>query len=113
MPSDPEDPRNRIVRAKDCPNRLTEDHTCGSCAWGFYTKTGVGAGESADTHSLTPLNAGYKSQCGRVKLFADEEGRVGAVRGGRFFPGIPGNEAYELYTAKHPELLARAARASA
>lgn len=102
LPSD--DIPSRIVRSPHCPNRRSVDPTCGTCAWGFYTKQGAGIGEDAQLLSLQPLNAGYKSQCGKVELFADDQGRIGALREEKFFPGIPGNEAYECYIAEHPEL---------
>lgn len=99
MPSDPEDPRNRVVRSENCPNRGA---TCGSCAWGFYTPDGAGIGEKAAELSLVDTGKGYRSQCGKVSVHQDGAGRFGAVRkvqglGKRFFPGIPGNPAYERF----------------
>ncbi len=105
-PSDAVDPRNRLVRSPHCPNRKSADPTCGTCAWGFYTKEGEGAGENAAPLTLVPLQAGYKSQCGSVNLYRDEFGRVGALRDNRFYPGITGNEAFERYVGEHPQLLA-------
>jgi hypothetical protein len=40
---------------------------------------------------------GYRSDCGRVDIFADDQGRIGAVRDGQFFPGIEGNFAFERF----------------
>ena len=84
------------VRSEHCPNRY---QTCGSCAWGF---TLLGHAEQAG--GLVNLDAGYMSDCGRVALYRDESGRLGALRGGAFYPGIPGNPAYEAYVARHTGL---------
>lgn len=103
-PSDENDPRHRLVRSPHCPNSMSMDPTCGNCAWGFYTKEGAGEGEHMGELELTPLHAGYNSQCGQVMLFRDKHGRVGAVRENRFFPGIRGNEAFERYLTQNPRL---------
>ena len=135
MPSNPTDPRFRAPRSPDCPNDITREEVarqsnggttipqaglCGLCAWGFHTMESSEhqPGESVEGLALTPLlseggHAGYKAQCGRVKLYMDNQGRVGAVRtvGGeeRFFPGIEGNWAFERYRRAHPELIGAAA----
>lgn len=128
-PSDPIDPRFRLPRSPECPNdapaKVVEQGlagTCGQCAWGFYTSTSPlpGKGESVEGLVLTPVmqqgsqqQLGYKARCGRVRVFRDQDNRVGAVRrvGGeeRFFPAIAGNWAAERYKERHPELLMAAA----
>jgi hypothetical protein len=124
-PSDPHDPRFRLVRSPNCPNDIRREDgqvpderhgTCGSCAWGFYTMESDehGAGEDPSTLELSPVfldgkHAGYRSQCGGVKLYRDARGRIGALKEvdgvRRFFPGIKGNWAFERYLKKHPALL--------
>lgn len=119
LPSDPRDKRFKLPRSPECPNDITdapeeerarnpEAGRCGSCAWGFHTMDSPepGKGEDARTLSLTPLSAGYRSRCGKVELYRDASGRIGALRGGRLFPGKEGNWAYERYRARHPELFA-------
>lgn len=123
-PSDPTDPRFRLVRSPNCPNDIRREEgetpderrgTCGSCAWGFYTMASDqhGVGEDPSPLGLTPIfldgaHAGYRSQCGGVKLYRDNAGRIGALKevdgSARFFPGISGNWAFERYLNKHPEL---------
>ena len=128
-PSDPNDPRFMLPRSSECPNdapaKIVEQGlagTCGQCAWGFYTQDSPipGRGEAISTLSLTPVlkdgsqeQLGYKARCGKVSVYRDQDGRVGAVRkiGGeeRFFPAITGNWAAERYAERHPELLMAAA----
>lgn len=119
-PSDPGDPRFRLPRSPECPNNAPADivaqgkaGTCGSCAWGFYTmeSQGHGRGEDPSGLSLKPavgndgVQLGYKSRCGRVELFRDAKGRVGALKKigeeERFFPAIKGNWAAERFLAAH------------
>ncbi|HUO50511.1 MAG TPA: hypothetical protein VMU25_03050 [Candidatus Paceibacterota bacterium] len=95
------DHRERVVRSPHCPNRT---HTCKSCAWGFLTPDGPGKGENNAGLALEELHMGYRSECGSVQLYRDAQGRIGAVRNGRFFPGIPGNFAYERYLTENPQL---------
>ena len=54
---------------------------------------------------LTKLGGGYESDCGTVELYCDQNGRIGALRDGRFYPGIPGNAAYAKYLKENPELM--------
>ncbi len=84
--------REHVVRSPHCPNK---NRTCGECAWGFTTP---GAGEAVPA-GLAPLEGipGYDSDCGRVNLFVTRGGEMGAVRNGKFFPGIPGNFAFERF----------------
>lgn len=118
-PSDPIDPRNRMTRSPNCPNNIEKEEvsiaeagTCGTCAWGFYRTDAEGhqPGEPVEGLELSPVYsgqqpAGYKAQCGSVRLMTDKDGRVGAVRkvGGedRFFAGIKGNWAFDRYTRTH------------
>lgn len=130
MPSDPADPRYRAPRSPDCPNDITREGDeilaralsdkaglCGLCAWGFYSMYAEGHQAGEPIHGLTLIPvltgegyAGYKAQCGRVKLYRDQDGRIGAVKcvsgEERFFPGITGNWAFERYMREHPELSA-------
>lgn len=120
-PSDPGDPRFFLPRSPECPNNAPADvvakgeaGTCGSCAWGLYTMDSPehGRGEDAAGLSLKPalgqdgVQLGYKSRCGRVSVFRDAEGRLGALKKidgeERFFPAIKGNYAAERYLAAHP-----------
>lgn len=125
-PSDREDPRFRLPRSPECPNdapaKIVEQGlagTCGQCAWGFYTEDSPfpGRGEPADTLTLEPVlkdgsseQLGYRARCGKVNVFRDQHGRVGAVRKiagqERFFPALEGNWAAERYAERHPELKA-------
>jgi hypothetical protein len=83
-----------VVRSPHCPNNK---RTCGS--WGFQTSEGVGSGIEVDPATLVPLEgiSGYRSDCGPVALFRDKDGRIGAFRDGRFFPGIQDNFAFERF----------------
>lgn len=127
MPSNPADPRFRLPRSDDCPNdikpeevRVEKAGLCGFCAWGFYRMEAEGPqrGESTAELTLTRVEddrgtpLGYKAQCGKVELYRDQNGRIGAlrkVRGeSRFFPGIDGNWAYERYLAQNPSLMGHA-----
>lgn len=124
-PSDPEDPRFLLPRSPECPNGAPADivakgiaGTCGTCAWGFYTMESKvhGEGEIAAGLALEPAldqsgqQLGYKSRCGKVTIFRDKEGRIGALKKiegeERFFPALNGNWAAERYFANHPELAA-------
>ena len=120
------DPRTRTVRSPNCPNdiRRDEDDTgkkqraglCGSCAWGFFTFDSAFAQTGEPVRGLKLRKAvfanggraGYKSQCGRVELYFDQHGRLGALRDSDgvpgFFPGIVGNFAFERYLRAHPDL---------
>jgi hypothetical protein len=127
MPSNPKDARFRAPRSKDCPNDISQEEAapsvpapkaglCGFCAWGFYSMESSGQQQGEDPKGLGLVavlrdgkQAGYKAQCGKVALYQDASGRVGALRKAsdenRFFPGIKGNWAYERYVARNPELL--------
>ncbi|MFW6209936.1 MAG: hypothetical protein ACOC4E_00400 [Patescibacteria group bacterium] len=111
-----------VTRSPNCPNsgitptdppepiavlKQRKHGLCGFCAWGFVTFAGKGKGEDPTDLGLTPLDAGYRSECGTVELYRDRDGRVGALRNGRFFPGIEGNVAFERYKQAHPHLFAR------
>jgi hypothetical protein len=100
IPSDVLDPRNALPRSPHCPGGCggPKATACVDCAWGFYTPEGPGIGEVV-MQPLIALSVGYKSQCGRVALHRDQDGRIGALRGGKFFPGITSNSAYERYIA--------------
>lgn len=129
-PSDAADPRFYLPRSPHCPNDAPATivakglaGTCGHCAWGFYTMESAGAqpGECPDRLGLVPVEEngsqlGYNARCGKVTLYRDKQGRVGALRnvGGqsRFFPGIEGNWALDRYIGLHPTLKG-AAHASA
>jgi len=97
----PEDPRARVVRSPHCPNRTK---ACQHCAWGLVTSEGKGEGELSTALQLVSANEGYKSDCGWIELFWDQHGRLGAVREGRFFPGIPENEAFVFFVRQKPLL---------
>lgn len=127
-PSDAEDPRYRLTRSPECPNDAPaqaalgkEAGTCGFCAWGFYTMASAGHQQGEDLQELDlervndgEARAGYKAQCGMVKLYRDNQGRIGAVREidgqERFFPGLKGNWAFERYLTRHPNMGASHAR---
>lgn len=126
LPSDPKDPRFLRPASADCPNEIRPDEalalnrsdigTCGHCAWGFYTPESSQhqLGESVANLGLMPAQgkdgaqAGYTSRCGKVRLFRDNHGRIGAMRrvGGedRFFPGVEEKFAHERFVARNPEL---------
>ncbi len=123
-PGESADLRFRSVRSPHCPNDVRdtdeepdeEKGKCGSCAWGFYRMDSPDPQVGIDPTqlSLVPIMtdeapAGYSSQCGKVMLYRDKEGRIGALREvhgvQRFFPGIVGNWAYERYLTNNPSLL--------
>lgn len=116
-----EDHRNRVVRAPECPNRIDKEDpddkvsgTCKGCAWGFITPEGKGVGEDIAGLTLTPLmdgdkQAGYQSHCGVVSLYTDQNGRIGAMRGNRFFELIADNPAAVRFKREKPHLFEKVA----
>jgi hypothetical protein len=98
LPSDAADPRSRLPRARQCPDgcditRVRAD-ACAACAWGLQTTEG----EAAPAH--VQRIAGYDSQCGHVAIARADDGRIGALRANRFFPGIERNPAFEQIRAE-------------
>ncbi len=66
-------------RSDTCP-----DH-CDSCAWGIGGENAVSG--SAAIPRVSRTLAEYRSDCGGVEVVLTGSNAVGAIHGGRFFPG--------------------------
>lgn len=66
-------------RSDTCP-----DH-CDSCAWGIGGESAVSGSTAIPLVSRTLTE--YRSECGAVEVVLTGSNTVGAIHGGRFFPG--------------------------
>jgi len=82
----------------ECPNNLSTEPNCGSCAWGLLTAQATPITNLSDYIVATQYNA----SCGRNIIVKNPDGVMGAVRKNVlgelfFFQGIPGNFAFEQF----------------
>lgn len=75
---DQEAPRSPF-RSSICP------HDCNSCAWGIGGENATPGSAAIPRVSRTLTE--YRSECGAVEVVLTGSNSVGAIHGGRFFPG--------------------------